>query len=242
MIEKNNQLENGGTHMAVSVLIVEDDRNIAELLQLYLEKEGYAVITAEDGGKGLEKFRTIKPDLVLLDVMMPVMDGWAVCKAIRAESQTPIIMLTAKSETDDKVAGLKTGADDYITKPFEMKEVLARIEAVLRRTGSVSTEKKARRLSFEKLVIDMDAFELIIDGKKVDTPPKEMELLYYLASSPNRVYTRNQLLDEVWGFDYFGDSRTVDVHVKRLREKLEVVSENWSLKTVWGVGYKFEVL
>ena len=228
--------------MAVSVLIVEDDRNISELLQLYLEKEGYAVTIASDGGKGLEKFRAIKPDLVLLDVMMPVMDGWAVCRAIRAESQTPIIMLTAKGETDDKVTGLKSGADDYVTKPFEMKEVLARIEAVLRRTGNVSTEKKARRLVFEKLIIDMDAFELIIDGKKVDTPPKEMELLFYLASSPNRVYTRNQLLDEVWGFDYFGDSRTVDVHVKRLREKLEVVSENWSLKTVWGVGYKFEVL
>ena len=228
--------------MAVSVLIVEDDRNIAELLQMYLEKEGYAVTIADDGGKGLEKFRAIKPDLVLLDVMMPVMDGWTLCRTLRAESQTPIIMLTAKGETDDKVTGLKSGADDYITKPFEMKEVLARIEAVLRRTGSVSTEKKARRLTFEKLTIDMDAFELIIDGKKVDTPPKEMELLFYLASSPNRVYTRNQLLDEVWGFDYFGDSRTVDVHVKRLREKLEVVSENWSLKTVWGVGYKFEVL
>ena len=228
--------------MAVSVLIVEDDRNIAELLQMYLEKEGYSVTTASDGGKGLEKFRAIKPDLVLLDVMMPVMDGWTLCRTIRAESQTPMIMLTAKGETDDKVTGLKTGADDYITKPFEMKEVLARIEAVLRRTGNVSVEKKARRLVFEKLVIDMDAFELIIDGKKIDTPPKEMELLFYLASSPNRVYTRNQLLDEVWGFDYFGDSRTVDVHVKRLREKLEVVNENWSLKTVWGVGYKFEVL
>ena len=228
--------------MAVSVLIVEDDRNIAELLQLYLEKEGYAVITAEDGGKGLEKFRTIKPDLVLLDVMMPVMDGWAVCKAIRAESQVPIIMLTAKSETDDKVSGLKSGADDYITKPFEMKEVLARIEAVLRRVTGVAAEKKSRRLSFDKMSIDMDSFELTVDGKKVDTPPKEMELLFFLASSPNRVYTRNQLLDEVWGFDYFGDSRTVDVHVKRLREKLEGVSESWSLKTVWGVGYKFEVL
>ena len=228
--------------MAVSVLIVEDDRNIAELLQLYLEKEGYAVITAEDGGKGLEKFRTIKPDLVLLDVMMPVMDGWAVCKAIRAESQVPIIMLTAKGETDDKVSGLKSGADDYITKPFEMKEVLARIEAVLRRVSGVSTEKKSRRLSFDKMTIDMDSFELTVEGKKVDTPPKEMELLFFLASSPNRVYTRNQLLDEVWGFDYFGDSRTVDVHVKRLREKLEGVSESWSLKTVWGVGYKFEVI
>ena len=228
--------------MAVSVLIVEDDRNIAELLQLYLEKEGYAVITAEDGGKGLEKFRTIKPDLVLLDVMMPVMDGWAVCKAIRLESQVPIIMLTAKGETDDKVSGLKSGADDYITKPFELKEVLARIEAVLRRTTGVTTEKKSRRLTFDKMTIDMDSFQLTVDGKKVDTPPKEMELLFFLASSPNRVYTRNQLLDEVWGFDYFGDSRTVDVHVKRLREKLEGVSESWSLKTVWGVGYKFEVL
>ena len=228
--------------MAVSVLIVEDDRNIAELLQMYLEKEGYAVTTAFDGGQGLAKFRAIKPDLVLLDVMMPVMDGWAVCKTIRAESKTPIIMLTAKSETDNKVQGLKAGADDYITKPFEMKEVLARIEAVLRRSNSSAGEAPARRLVFDKLTIDMDAFELIVDGKKVDTPPKEMELLFYLASSPNRVYTRNQLLDEVWGFDYFGDSRTVDVHVKRLREKLEGVSESWSLKTGWGVGYKFEVL
>ena len=228
--------------MAVSVLIVEDDRNIAELLQLYLEKEGYAVTIAADGGQGLEKFRAIQPDLVLLDVMMPVMDGWAVCKAIRAESQTPIIMLTAKGETDDKVQGLKAGADDYVTKPFEMKEILARVEAVLRRSGNASVEAKARRLVYDKLIIDMDAFELTVDGSKIDTPPKEMELLYYLASSPNRVYTRNQLLDEVWGFDYFGDSRTVDVHVKRLREKLEGVSETWSLKTVWGVGYKFEVL
>ena len=228
--------------MAVSVLVVEDDRNIAELLQMYLEKEGYAVTIAEDGGKGLSKFRAIKPDLVLLDVMMPVMDGWSVCRAIRAEAQTPVIMLTAKGETDDKVAGLKQGADDYITKPFEMKEVLARIEAVLRRTSGVTAEKKSRRLVFDKLIIDMDSFELIVDGKKVDTPPKEMELLFYLASSPNRVYTRNQLLDEVWGFDYFGDSRTVDVHVKRLREKLEGIEAGWSLKTVWGVGYKFEVL
>ena len=228
--------------MAISVLIVEDDRNIQELLQMYLEKEGYAVTVASDGGQGLNKFRSIKPDLVLLDVMMPVMDGWAVCKAIRTDSQTPIIMLTAKGETDDKVTGLKSGADDYVTKPFEMKELLARIEAVLRRTGSAPAEETARRLSFDKMTIDMDAFELILDGKKVDAPPKEMELLFYLASSPNRVYTRNQLLDEVWGFDYFGDSRTVDVHVKRLREKLEGVSDKWNLKTVWGVGYKFEVL
>ena len=228
--------------MAISVLVVEDDRNIAQLVQLYLEKEGYAVTIAYDGGEGLTKYRAIQPDLVLLDVMMPVMDGWSVCKAIRAEAQTPIIMLTAKGEIDDKVNGLKVGADDYITKPFEMREVLARIEAVLRRSNSTAVPSKARRLTFDKLTIDMEAFELTVDGKKVDTPPKEMELLFYLASSPNRVYTRNQLLDEVWGFDYFGDSRTVDVHVKRLREKLEGVSESWSLKTVWGVGYKFEVL
>ena len=227
--------------MATSVLIIEDDRNISELLQLYLEKEGYYVTTAADGRQGLEKFRISTPDIVLLDVMMPVMNGWDTCRAIRSESQVPIIMLTAKSETDDKVMGLKAGADDYITKPFEMKEVLARMEAILRRTGSVKTSNP-HRLSFDKLIIDMDAFELIIDSKKVDAPPKEMELLFYLASTPNRVYTRNQLLDEVWGFDYFGDSRTVDVHVKRLREKLEGVSEKWCLKTVWGVGYKFEVL
>ncbi len=226
--------------MAVSVLVVEDDKNIAELLQMYLEKEGYAVTVALDGGQGLAKFRAIQPDLVLLDLMLPVMDGWAVCRSIRAESQTPIIMLTAKGETSDKVAGLKNGADDYITKPFEMKEVLARIEAVLRRSGTAA-ETKSNKLVFDKLVIDMDAFELTVDGKKVEAPPKEMELLYHLASSPNRVYTRNQLLDEVWGFDYFGDSRTVDVHIKRLREKLEGVSDQWSLKTVWGVGYKFEV-
>ena len=226
--------------MAVSVLIVEDDRNIAELLKMYLEKHDYTVTIATDGGQGLSKFRANTPNLVLLDVMMPVMDGWALCKAIRAESQVPIIMLTAKSETDDKITGLRSGADDYITKPFEMKEVLARIEAVLRRSTGIVPEKKARRLTFDKLTIDMDAFELIVDGRKIDTPPKEMELLYFLASSPNRVYTRNQLLDEVWGFDYFGDSRTVDVHIKRLREKLEGVSETWSLKTVWGVGYKFE--
>ena len=228
--------------MATSVLVVEDDKNIRDLLQMYLEKEGYAVTVAGDGSQGLTKFRTIQPDLVLLDVMMPIMDGWEVCKAIRSESQTPVIMLTAKSETDDKVAGLKSGADDYITKPFEMKEVLARIEAVLRRSTGCSNDQPSRKLVFDKLIIDMDAFELVVNGSKVEAPPKEMELLYYLASSPNRVYTRNQLLDEVWGFDYFGDSRTVDVHVKRLREKLEGVSENWSVKTVWGVGYKFEVL
>ena len=226
--------------MAKTVLIVEDDRNIADLLRLYLEKEGYTVVIAPDGMRGVEQFRTVHPSLGLLDVMLPGLDGWGVCRAIRAESQTPIIMLTAKSETEDKVNGLKQGADDYITKPFEMKEVLARIEAVLRRSG-IEPEKSRRRLEFDKLVIDMDAFELTVDGKKVPTPPKEMELLYHLASTPNRVYTRNQLLDEVWGFDYFGDTRTVDVHIKRLREKLEGVSDQWDLKTVWSVGYKFEV-
>ena len=226
--------------MAKTVLIVEDDRNIADLLRLYLEKEGYTVVIAPDGMRGVEQFRTVHPSLVLLDVMLPGLDGWGVCRAIRAESQTPIIMLTAKSETEDKVNGLKQGADDYITKPFEMKEVLARIEAVLRRSG-IEPEKSRRRLEFDKLIIDMDAFELTVDGKKVPTPPKEMELLYHLASRPNRVYTHNQLLDEVWGFDYFGDTRTVDVHIKRLREKLEGVSDQWDLKTVWSVGYKFEV-
>mgnify|MGYP000265932541 CR=1 FL=1 len=226
--------------MAKTVLIVEDDRNIADLLRLYLEKEGYEVAIAYTGIQGVEKFREVQPSLILLDVMLPEMDGWGVCRTIRAESKVPIIMLTAKGETEDKVNGLKQGADDYITKPFEMKEVLARIEAVLRRSG-IAPERTARRLVFDKLVIDMDAFELIVDGKKVPTPPKELELLYHLASSPNITFSRNRLLDEVWGFDYFGDTRTVDVHIKRLREKLEGVSDKWALKTVWSVGYKFEV-
>ena len=229
--------------MAKTILIVEDDKNIADLEQMYLTNEGYTPHIAPDGGQAVDLFRKYSPDLVLLDVMLPVMDGWGVLKAIRQTSQTPVIMVTAKGETDDKVTGLKQGADDYIAKPFEMKEMLARVEAVLRRSGDASGNKeKKRRLVFDKLIIDLDAFELIVDGKRVETPPKEMELLYHLASSPNRVYTRNQLLDEVWGFDYFGDSRTVDVHVKRLREKLEGVSDKWSLKTVWGVGYKFEVV
>ena len=228
--------------MAKSILIVEDDNNIADLLRLYLEKEGYQATIAADGTQGIDLYRKLRPDLVLLDVMMPGVDGWGVLRAIRQDSQTPVIMLTAKGETTDKVSGLKQGADDYITKPFEMKEVLARIEAVLRRAAGDGDKGKPRRLVFDQLIIDLDSFELIVDGKRVETPPKEMELLYHLASTPNRVYTRNQLLDEVWGFDYFGDSRTVDVHVKRLREKLEGVSDQWSLKTVWGVGYKFEVL
>lgn len=227
--------------MAKKVLIVEDDGNIAELLHLYLEKEGFEPLVAKDGGKGVEQFRAFQPDLVLLDIMLPVMDGWSVLKKIRESSKVPVIMLTAKGETTDKVSGLEMGADDYIVKPFEMKEVLARIHAVMRRAGGDAEEQGGKRLSFDKLVINLDSYELLVDGQRVDTPPKELELLFHLASSPNRVFTRNQLLDEVWGFDYFGDSRTVDVHIKRLREKLEDVSEQWRLKTVWGVGYKFEV-
>ena len=226
--------------MAKKALVIEDDGNIAELLRLYLEKDGFDVSRAADGGEGLEMFRSFSPDLVLLDIMLPVMDGWAVLREIRRAGGTPVIMLTAKSETPDKVSGLELGADDYITKPFEPKELMARIHAVLRRSEE-GGGKKGKRLEFDKLAVDLDSYELIVDGKRIDTPPKELELLFHLASSPNRVFTRNQLLDEVWGFDYFGDSRTVDVHIKRLREKLEGVSEQWSVKTVWGVGYKFEV-
>lgn len=226
--------------MSKKVLIVEDDNNIAELLHLYLEKEGFETQVARDGGKSVELFRAFTPDLVLLDVMLPTMDGWSILKKIREQGKTPVIMLTAKGETNDKVSGLEMGADDYIVKPFEMKEVLARIHAVLRRVSG-EEEPEAKKLTFDKLVINLDSYELLVDGRRVDTPPKELELLFHLASAPNRVFTRNQLLDEVWGFDYFGDSRTVDVHVKRLREKLEDVSDQWRLKTVWGVGYKFEV-
>ena len=225
--------------MPQKVLIVEDDDNIAQLLKLYLEKDGFTVLTAGDGAAGLSANKSFQPDLVLLDIMLPIMNGWAVCRSIRSESKVPIIMLTAKEETEDKVQGLELGADDYITKPFEIKELIARIHAVLRRFSFV-TSVKEKKLIFDKLVVNLDSYELIVDGEKVDTPPKELELLFHLASSPNRVYTRNQLLDEVWGFDYLGDSRTVDVHIKRLREKLEGVSPEWALSTVWGVGYKFE--
>ena len=225
--------------MSQKVLVVEDDSNIAELLRLYLQKDGFEVSHAADGGKAVEMAKEIQPDLVLLDIMLPVMDGWQVCRELRKSMKMPIIMLTAKGETEDKVSGLEMGADDYIVKPFEVKELLARVHAVLRRTGD-DGKPKSKKLTFDKLVINLDSYELIVDGKKIDTPPKEMELLYHLAATPNRVYTRNQLLDEVWGFDYFGDSRTVDVHIKRLREKLEGVSDKWTLKTVWGVGYKFE--
>ena len=222
-------------------LVVEDDNNIAELLRLYLEKDGFEVSIADDGVKAVDMALAVQPDIMLLDIMLPGKSGWQVCREVRKSSKMPIIMLTAKGETFDKVSGLEMGADDYITKPFEVKELLARIHAVLRRFEPEDAGEADRRLVFDNLVIDLDSYELIVRGKKIDTPPKEMELLYHLASAPNRVFTRNQLLDEVWGFDYFGDSRTVDVHIKRLREKLEGASESWSLKTVWGVGYKFDV-
>ena len=223
--------------MPKKILIVEDEANIRELLRLYLEREGYTVLEAENGVEGIKKWKSDKPDMLLLDVMMPVMDGWAVCREIRAESDVPIVMLTAKGETADRVSGLEMGADDYIVKPLEMPEVIARVRAVFRR---MAPDDAPEKLSFDNLVIDKQAYDLVIKGKRVDAPPKEIELLYFLASSPNRVFTRAQLLDDVWGFDYFGDTRTVDVHVKRLREKLEGVSDKWELKTVWGVGYKFE--
>ena len=225
--------------MARNILVVEDDRNISDLIRMYLEKEGFDVRIAYDGGKAVEEYDRQAPDMVLLDIMLPVMDGWSVCAHIREKAKTPIIMLTAKSEVNDRITGLEMGADDYLVKPFEMKELMARINAVLRRSEIPDDTRK--RLVFDKLEINLDSYELLVDGKKVDTPPKELELLYHLASTPNRVYTRNQLLDEVWGFDYFGDSRTVDVHIKRLREKLAGASDKWELKTVWGVGYKFEV-
>ena len=223
------------------ILIVDDDSNICELLRLYFEKDGFQADIVTDGIKALDAFESLKPDLVLLDIMLPGMDGWQICREIRKTSQTPIIMLTAKGETFDKVLGLELGADDYITKPFETKEVIARVKAVLRRSSSQSNNTSTlKEVSFDKLSINLTNYELKVDGKAIDTPPKELELIYHLASNPNRVYTRDQLLDEVWGFEYYGDSRTVDVHVKRLREKLEGVSDKWELKTVWGVGYKFE--
>ena len=228
--------------MSNKILVVDDDLNICELLKLYLENEGYTAYVANDGKTAVDMFNDKLPDLVLLDIMLPKMDGWQVCREIRKTSSVPIIMLTAKGETFDKVLGLELGADDYVTKPFDSKEVMARIKAVLRRSkgegDNAANEKKV--VKYDKLEINIENYELKVDGKVVDTPPKELELIYHFAPNPNRVYTRDQLLDEVWGFDYYGDSRTVDVHVKRLREKLEGVSDKWSLKTVWGVGYKFE--
>ena len=222
------------------ILIVDDDKNICELLRLYMEKEEYEVVLSHNGEDAVNKFNQNNPDLVLLDIMLPGQDGWQVCREIRKKSNVPIIMITAKGETFDKVLGLELGADDYVVKPFDAKEVVARVKAVLRRMGK-SNHEDVKEVSYDKLVVNMNKYELKVDGKVVDTPPKELELLFHLASNPNKVFTRDQLLDEVWGFEYYGDSRTIDVHVKRLREKLEGVSDKWHLKTVWGVGYKFEV-
>ena len=222
------------------ILIVDDDENICELLRLYLEKDGFATIVANNGEQALLSMQVNNPDLVLLDIMMPVLDGWQVCREIRKNSNVPIIMLTAKGETFDKVLGLELGADDYVTKPFDTKEVVARIKAVLRRMSDNDRLDTTSEVRYDKLRINITNYELEVNGEQIDTPPKELELIFHLATNPNRVYTRDQLLDQVWGFDYFGDSRTVDVHVKRLREKLENVSEKKKKKTVWGVGYKFE--
>lgn len=222
------------------ILVVDDDTNICELLRLYLEKEGYVVKIVNDGVSAINAFKQENPDLTLLDIMIPKLDGWQVCRKIRKFSDKPIIMLTAKGETFDKVLGLELGADDYVTKPFDTKEVVARIKAVLRRTAPASDTSDVKEVNYDKLSINLTNYEMKVNGVSVDTPPKELELIYHLASNPNRVFTRDQLLDEVWGFDYYGDSRTVDVHIKRLREKLEGVSDKWELKTVWSVGYKFE--
>lgn len=222
------------------ILVVDDDTNICELLRLYLEKEGYVVKIVNDGVSAINAFKQENPDLTLLDIMIPKLDGWQVCREIRKFSDKPIIMLTAKGETFDKVLGLELGADDYVTKPFDTKEVVARIKAVLRRTAPASDTSDVKEVNYDKLSINLTNYEMKVNGVSVDTPPKELELIYHLASNPNRVFTRDQLLDKVWGFDYYGDSRTVDVHIKRLREKLEGVSDKWELKTVWSVGYKFE--
>ncbi len=229
--------------MSTKILVVDDDRNICDLLRLYFENEGYEVKTANDGAEGINFFKLYEPDLVLLDIMMPKKDGWQVCREIREMSQKPVIMITAKGETFDKVLGLELGADDFVVKPFDLKELSARIKAVLRRSRATELQSDDDDiLRFENMEVSLARYELKLNGKSVDIPPKELELLYFLASNCNRVFTRDQLLDKVWGFDYLGDSRTVDVHVKRLREKLEGISEKWLLKTVWGVGYKFEVI
>lgn len=222
------------------ILIVDDDKNICDLLRLYLEKEGFGVILSHNGEEAVMKFHALKPDIVLLVIMLPGLDGWQVCREIRKKSNVPIIMITAKSETFDKVLGLELGADDYVVKPFDTKEVIARIKAISRRIGHVPQKNEVKEVKYDKLSVNMTRYELKVNDVVLDTPPKELELLFYLASNPNRVYTRDQLLDEVWGFEYYGDSRTIDVHIKRLREKLEGVSDKWALKTVWGVGYKFE--
>ncbi|MBQ8795311.1 MAG: response regulator transcription factor [Clostridia bacterium] len=222
------------------ILIVDDDTNISNLLRLYLEKENFSTVIASDGEEAVELFRTENPDLILLDIMLPKLDGWQVCREIRKTSECPIIMITAKGETFDKVLGLELGADDYIVKPFETKEVIARVRAVLRRTDS-GEANTIKEIKWENLEINLTNYELKVKGKAISIPPKELELLYHLASNPNKMFSRDQLLDEVWGFDYYGDSRTVDVHIKRIREKIDGASDSWELCTVWGRGYKFEV-
>ncbi|MGN0636060.1 MAG: response regulator transcription factor [Acutalibacteraceae bacterium] len=227
---------------AEKILIVDDEKNICDLLRMYLEKDGYRTIIANNGRAALQLFREREPDLVLLDIMLPELDGWQVCREIRKISDKPIIMLTAKGETFDKVLGLELGADDYVTKPFETKEVVARVKAVLRRAGGENKpDKDIKEVEYDNLVVNLTNYEMRVKGVRVDTPPKELELIYHLASNPNRVFTRDQLLDSVWGFNYGGDnSRTVDVHIKRLREKLEGASDQWSLETIWRIGYKFQ--
>lgn len=220
-----------------NILVIDDDKNIREVVKLYLRKEGYEVTEAADGAIGVDLFFGKPYDLVLLDIMMPVQDGMETIKRIRAKSNVPVIMLTAKGETFDKVLALELGADDYIVKPFDPKEMVARVKAVIRRS---TQEEKSDVLEYPDLKIDMQNYQVIYQGKELQMPPKEIELLYFLASRPNKVFTRDQLLEQVWGFEYFGDSRTVDVHIKRLREKFKE-GEPWQIKTVWGVGYKFEV-
>ncbi len=224
------------------VLIIDQDKNMCELLRLNLEKEGYSVLVSNDGEEGLVKFNALKPDMVLLDVVLPGIDGWQICREIRKKSNIPIIYITWKAEVFDKVLGLELGADDYIVKPFDVKEVLARMKAVMRRVSLVKSDNDLKEVHYDKLDINMTRYELKVDGKILDTPPKELELLFHLASHPNTVFNRDKLLDEVWGFEYYGGSRTIDVHIKRLREKLDGVSPKWTLRTVWSVGYKFEIL
>ena len=228
--------------MKTKILMIDDDSNICESVKLYLEHEGYDVKTANDGIQGVEVFNIYDPDIVLLDIMMPKKDGWQVCREIREISDVPIMMITAKGEVFDKVLSLELGADDYLIKPFDMRELSAKTKAILRRCQASGDKASDETLHFDNLEISRQKYELKLCGKTVDVPPKELDLLYFLASNANHVFTRDQLLDKVWGFDYLGDSRTVDVHVKRLREKLDGVSSEWNLKTVWGVGYKFEVV
>ncbi|MBR2452606.1 MAG: response regulator transcription factor [Clostridia bacterium] len=226
------------------VLIVDDEKNICELIRLYVEKEGFETLTAYDGGEAVKKFREGSPDIVLLDIMLPQKDGWQVCREIRSESDVPIIMLTAKGEVFDKVLGLELGADDYMVKPFEPQELVARIKAVLRRSGKSDEKDNGQEITFTGLTINRDTYETQLNGKIVEMPPKEFELLYFLAEHKNKVFTRDQLLNEIWGYEFFGDSRTIDVHIKRIREKIETEETEglpWQLKTIWGVGYKFEV-